>query len=169
MSARADAVDSGVVLRPARAEEADALVAMINAAYHKTEGHVFPGTTRTEREDVTRRLPELTVAEADGTVAGCIHVTLSPPEAHFGLLAVDVARHGQGIGSQLIAHAERVARAAGCETMRIEAVKEGGQVPYYERRGYRVAAEHAGQEWNGSADWGAAIDWHMVEMEKPLR
>jgi predicted N-acetyltransferase YhbS len=169
MSARADAVQSSVVVRAARADEADALVAMINAAYRKTEGHVFPGTTRTEREDVTRRLPDLTVAEADGSLAGCIHVTLSPPEAHFGLLAVDVARHGQGIGSRLIAHAERMAREAGCERMRIEAVKEGGQVPYYERRGYRVMAEHPGQEWNGGADWGAAADWHMVEMEKALR
>jgi ribosomal protein S18 acetylase RimI-like enzyme len=158
-----------VILRAARPDEADALVDLINTAYRKSEGHVFPGTTRTERHDVSQRLPELTVAEVDGRLAGCLHLTLTPPHAHFGLLAVDVSRHGVGIGSMLIENAELAAREAGCTTMHLEVVKEGGdRIPYYERRGYRVTAEHAGQEWNGGADWGAVIPWHMVDMEKSL-
>jgi hypothetical protein len=52
--------------------------------------------------------------------------------------------------------------------MRIEVVEEGGRIPYYERRGYRVTQRYLGQEWNNGADWGAAIEWHMVEMEKQL-
>lgn len=159
---------TGVTLREARADEIDVLVAMINTAYHKTESHVFPGTTRTERHDLSRLLPEMIVAEVDGVLAACIHVTITPPSAHFGPLAAEVSRHGGGIGSILIAHAERVAREARCTTMCIEVVKEGGRIPFYERRGYHVTVEHVGQEWNSGADWGAAIDWHMVEMEKPL-
>lgn len=170
MIAQAEPVKPTIVLRQAAADDAGALVALINAAYRKSEGYVFPGTTRTERHDISRLLTELTVAEIDGAIAGCIHLSLTPPEAHFGLLAVDVARHGAGIGLMLIEHAEQTARNAGCTTMRLEVVKEGGdRIPYYERRGYRVTAEHAGQEWNGGADWGAVIPWHMVDMEKPLR
>ena len=52
--------------------------------------------------------------------------------------------------------------------MRIETIKEAGHVPFYERYGYRVTAETPGQTWNGGTDWGAAIPWHMVDMEKPL-
>ncbi len=141
---------------------------MVNAAYRKTESHVFPGSTRTERVGLTKLLPEITVAELEGRVVGCIQITIAPPDAHFGLLAVDVVLHGTGLGSRLIAHAEQTAHNAGCTLMRIEAVKEGGQVPFYERRGYIVTAEHFGQQWNKGQDWGAAIDWHMVELEKPL-
>lgn len=157
-----------VSLRSAASGDIPALVVMVNAAYAKTEGDVFPNTTRTERVGLTKLLPEITVAERDHKVVACVHLTTAPPSGHFGLLAVDVALHDSGLGLMLIAHAERLARAAGCITMRIEAVREGGQVPYYERRGYRVTAEHIGQEWNGGADWGAAVEWHMVELEKAL-
>jgi len=160
---------AGVRLRAATSGDVEALVALVNAAYRKTEADVFPGSTRTERVGISNILPEITVAERDGRLSGCVHITTAPPHGHFGLLAVDVALHGSGLGSALIAHAERIAREAACTMMRIEAVKEGGQVPYYERRGYRVTAEHLGQEWNGGADWGAAFEWHMVELEKRLR
>ncbi len=161
---------SDITLRPAAPGDVEALVALVNAAYRKAESNVFPETTRTERVGITNILPEITVAERDGCLAGCIHITMTPPDAHFGLLAVDVELHGGGLGSQLIAHAERLAREAGCTRMCIEVVQEGepARVPYYERRGYRVIAEHNGQQWNGGADWGAAIDWHMVDLEKDL-
>ncbi len=159
---------AGITLRPATAADVDSLVEMINIAYRKGEGHVFPGTTRTERYDVSRLLPEMIVAEVSGEIAACIHVTITPPSAHFGPLAADVARHGAGLGSLLIAHAEQIASDAGCTVMKIEVVKEGGRVPYYERRGYRTTVEHIGQDWNRGADWGAVLEWHMVDMEKAL-
>ena len=159
-----------LTLRPATAADIDVLVDLVNAAYRKAESNVFPGSTRTERVGISDTLPEITVAELDGRIAGCVHITITPPDAHFGLLAVDVDLHGGGLGSRLITHAEQRAREAGCTTMRIEVVKEGepSRVPFYERRGYRVVAEHDGQTWNGGSDWGAAIDWHMPDMEKPL-
>jgi hypothetical protein len=32
-----------------------------------------------------------------------------------------------------------------------------------------VLGETDGQTWNGGADWGAAIPWQMVDLEKALR
>ncbi|MBI5288334.1 MAG: GNAT family N-acetyltransferase [Chloroflexi bacterium] len=172
MTSEVPSVDAvaGERYRAATPSDIDALVTMINAAYRKAESNVFPRTTRTERVGISNILPQITVAERDGRLAGCIHITTAAPDAHFGLLAVNVDLHGGGLGSRLIAHAELMAREAGCLRMCIEVVKEGipGRVPFYERRGYRVVAEHSGQEWNGGADWGAAGDWHMVELEKPL-
>lgn len=159
---------SGVTMRRATPADVEALVALVNEAYRKTEGHVFPGTTRTERGDLLAQIDEIVVAEAEGRPVGCLHFTVGGDVAHFGLLAADVRLHGRGIGSALIAHAEQLGREAGCRVMRIESVKEAEMLPYYERRGYRALRENVGQEWNGGQDWGAAIEWHMVELEKDL-
>jgi GNAT superfamily N-acetyltransferase len=158
----------GLVVRPAKPEDVPALVSMVNAAYRVSEGDVFPGTTRVQRTDAMRQLDGTLVLLVDGELAGCVRFELEPPVAHFGLLATEVSRQGAGIGSRLIGHVEQLARNAGCTTMRIEVVKEGGRVPFYERRGYTVTSETDGQEWNGGQDWGASGPWHMVEMEKRL-
>lgn len=172
---------TGITIRAATPDDVPALVEMVNAAYRKSEGHVFPGTTRVQRTDAMARLDGTLVAIVDGALAGCVRYEIgghdcSVPDqavddarlAHFGLLSTDVAQQGRGIASALVEHVERVAREAGCAMMRIEVVKEGGRVPYYERRGYRVTAQTDGQVWNGGQDWGAAGTWHMVDMEKPL-
>lgn len=159
---------AAITIRAATPDDIDVIVPLVNAAYRHTEGHVFAHNDRTSRDDLTKRLAEATVAEAGGKVVGCISTDLSADPAHFGMLAADLSWHGRRIGSTLIAHAEAAARAAGRAAMRIETVKEAGLVPFYERLGYIVVGETPGQEWNGGADWGAIIPWHMVDMEKRL-
>jgi GNAT superfamily N-acetyltransferase len=158
----------GLSFRPATPADTDFLLRIINDAYAASEGHVFPGSTRTERTGLLGILHELTIAEIDGRIAGCIHITIEPPDAHYGPLAVDLSLQTAGLGSALIEYAEERARAAGCTRMKIEVVKQGGRVPFYERRGYVVTKEHDGQTWNGGADWGASGPWQMVDMEKAL-
>lgn len=155
-------------MRAARPDDVDLLVPLVNDAYRKTEGDVFPGTTRTERGDLLQQIERIIVAEVDGRAAGCMYFAIEGERAHFGMLAADVRMHGRGIGGALIAHAEALASAAGCRTVHLESVKEANLVPFYQRRGYRVTRETSGQQWNGGADWGAAADWHMVDMEKTL-
>ncbi len=160
-------------LRPATHADIDVLVPLINAAYDFTEHDVFPGSRRCDRSDVTRDIDGMTVAEIDGPngvgIAACIHIDTKTDPAHYGLLAVDVALHRSGLGSLLAGHAEARAREAGASAVRIETVKQAGLIPFYERRGYTVIGETDGQVWNGGADWGAAIPWQMVDMEKRLR
>jgi GNAT superfamily N-acetyltransferase len=159
---------TGIRIRAATPDDVPALVELVNTAYRASEGDVFPGTTRVQRTDAMKRLDGTLVATAEGALAGCVRVELEPPVAHFGLLSTDIAMQGRGIASALIDHVEQLARDAGCTVMRIEVVKEGGRVPFYERRGYVVTKETPGQIWNGGQDWGAAGPWHMVDMEKPL-
>ncbi len=158
-----------VRLRPATPHDIDLLVPMINAAYARTESHVFLGTPRTERHDMSTMVIGITVAEAGGRIAGCVHIDASSDPAHFGLLAVDTSLHRGGIGSLLVEHAETLARDAGARTMRIETVKQAGLTPFYVRQGYRIIGETDGQVWNGGADWGADAPWQMVDLEKDLR
>lgn len=156
-------------LRSALPGDIDVLVPLVNAAYDHTEHHVFPGSRRADRQDIGELIGGIVVAELDGRIAACIHIDLGSDPAHYGLLAVEVALQGSGLGSLLAGHAEAAAKAAGSSAVRIETVKQAGLVPFYLRRGYRVIGETDGQVWNGGADWGAAIPWQMVEMEKPLR
>jgi GNAT superfamily N-acetyltransferase len=160
--------DRPLEIRPATLADVPALLEMVNAAYRISEGHVFPGTDRVERTDALKRLDGVAVAAGGGALAACVHIELNGRAAHFGMLATAPARQGRGVGSMLIDYAESLARAGGCGVMRIEVVREAGRVPFYERRGYHVTREHDGQTWNGGADWGAALAWHMVEMEKAL-
>jgi GNAT superfamily N-acetyltransferase len=158
-----------LTIRAATTDDIAALVPMVNAAYRVAEGHVFPTTDRVHRTDAMRRMEGTLVAFVGDALAGCVRVEIEPPAAHFGLLTTDLDMQRRGIASALVAHVERLARDAGCTVMRIEVVKEGGRVPFYERRGYVVTRETSGQEWNGGEDWGAIAPWHMVDMEKDLR
>jgi GNAT superfamily N-acetyltransferase len=157
-----------VTIRAATEDDLDDLVAMINAAYLKGEGHVFHGTTRTGRTDLAS-VDGLWVAETDRRVVACVQIDTSGEQAHFGLLATSLEHQGRGLASMLIQYAERTAIDAGYTVMRIEVVREGGRIPWYERRGYGITGETDGQTWNGGRDWGAPAPWHMTDMEKRLR
>ncbi len=157
-----------VAIRDATSADIDALVPMVNAAYRLSEGHVFPTTDRVDRTDAMKQIDGIAVAETGGRLVGCIHITIDDDSAHFGMLATNVNMQGRGIASALIAHAENKARTAGCTAMRIETIREAGDVRFYERFGYCVTGETPGQTWNRGADWGAAAPWYMVDMEKPL-
>ncbi len=155
---------------PATAADIDVLVPMINSAYGKSEAHVFGRSDRTNRGNFARAIDGIVVAElVAGAIVGSVQVEVGADAAHFGLLAVDIAVQGRGVGSQLIAHAEQIARDGGLAVMKIETVKEAGLRGFYEAHGYRALRETPGQVWNGGADWGAVIEWHMVDMEKELR
>jgi N-acetylglutamate synthase-like GNAT family acetyltransferase len=157
-----------MVIRAATAKDIPALIALVNAAYRRSEGDVFPTSERVDRTRAMQHIARIVVAEIDGKIAGCVDIDLSGEAAHFGMLSTDVALQRRGVGSLLVDYAERRARAAGHAVMRIEVVKEGGRVPWYEKKGYRVTRETDGQVWNGGQDWGAVAPWHMVDMEKQL-
>jgi N-acetylglutamate synthase-like GNAT family acetyltransferase len=157
-----------LTIRAATLADVEALVPMVNAAYRASEGDVFPTTTRVQRTGAMKQIDGIVVAEIDGKLAGCVHIELESDAAHFGMLATDLALQSRGVASRLIEYAESRARESGCAMMKIEVVKQGGRVPFYERRGYRIVRETDGQTWNGGQDWGAVAPWQMVDMEKKL-
>jgi GNAT superfamily N-acetyltransferase len=166
-----DAVASAT-FRDATHDDVAALVAVINPAYKRADGHIF-ANPRCNEDDLRERLgggeSRLVVAELDGSVAGCAQFETGKDGAHFGLLATALEQQGRGVARALIAHLEREALAAGCATMRIEIIGEVGLQPYYESLGYRVTAITPGDEWPGGSEWDALRPWTMVEMEKDLR
>jgi len=84
------------------------------------------------------------VAIDGGAIVGCVHIARAAGEgAYLGLLCVDPSRQAAGLGSGLVAAAEREA-ATGLGARRIEmtVIRQRGElVAYYQRRGYALTGE----------------------------
>jgi predicted GNAT family N-acyltransferase len=85
------------------------------------------------------------IAEAeDGDVVGTCRVLIEGELARFGRLAVRESHRRQGIAAALLAEAEREARAAGADRMRLHAQTDALRL--YENAGYEPEGERFTEE-----------------------
>ena len=93
---------------------------------------------------------QLFVAERDGTVIGCLQLTLIPGLARRGAkrgliegVRVAASCRGRGIGERLIRHAIEASRAAGCGLVQLTSDNARADAHrFYERLGF--VASHVG-------------------------
>src|SRR5579872_2993935 len=96
----------GVKTRLATGADADAISALVNAAF-KVErffidrDRIDPGKVRE-----TLRTGKYLLAEDNGALIACVYVELRGQRAYFGLLGVDPSRQGQGLGRKMVEDAE---------------------------------------------------------------
>ena len=143
-----------IELREARDDaERRAALALRHAVFVEEQG-VPVELEVDEHDDVALHLVAL---DGDRIVGACRIVMGSPParRAKFGRLVVASDARGTGIGSALLAEAERRARAASAEQMVLDA--QTAAMGLYERAGYTA---------RGDVFLDAGIE-HMT-MEKPL-
>jgi predicted N-acetyltransferase YhbS len=151
-------------LRTAGPADASAITAVINAAY-QVERFFIDGD-RTSEDEVRRYMAKgaFLVAEEDGRPAGCVYIEQRGDRGYFGLLAVDPAQHGKGLGRTLVEAAEERLRRAGCIAMDISVVDLRTELPpFYRRLGYVET---------GTAPFPdpekATRPCHFILMSKPL-
>lgn len=149
-------------VRRAEASEAEPIARVINAAFRPAEEFFVEGD-RISVDEVRRMFGKGAFLVA-GDYAGAIYVELRGERAYFGLLSVDPAQQGGGVGRRVIAAAEEHARAAGCRYMDIRVVNLRTELPpIYERLGYR----HTGVEpWPEGAP--SKVPCHFLCMTKEL-
>jgi ribosomal protein S18 acetylase RimI-like enzyme len=138
-----------VIVRPARATDVDAVVALVESAYRgessragwTTEADLLDGQ-RTDREAVQEVLGDLLLACDDDSLVGCC--TLVPKEGHayFGMFAVTPALQGGGMGSLLLTAAEERARTLGLAYVEMTVLTQRTElIAFYVRRSYVVTDE----------------------------
>ena len=136
--------------RDATHADIDAVVALVESAYRgdssrvgwTTEADLLEGR-RTGPDDIeailAREQSRLLLAERDGDLLACAHVAVEDGAGYFGMFSVRPNLQGAGIGSRLLAEAERIAAQDwACPSMRMTVIDvRDDLIPFYLRRGYR--------------------------------
>jgi GNAT superfamily N-acetyltransferase len=148
MNAAADQPRTG--FRDADVADVPAIVALVESAYRGDASRVgwtteadlldgqrvdVPGVT----EIVIRPGSRVLLGERGGELLACCHLENLGAARYFGMFSVKPTCQGGGIGSQLLAEAERVAaREWQCTRMEMTVISLRDELmAWYERRGYR--------------------------------
>jgi ribosomal protein S18 acetylase RimI-like enzyme len=136
-------------LRIATIGDAAALTALINLAFKKES--FFKKGDRIDEPQVVEKFStgEFYVIERESEIIGCVYIEVAREgESHLiakgegagyiGMLAVDPARQGSGIGKQLMAFAEAELQRRGCTRIQLRIVNLRTELlEFYGRQGYR--------------------------------
>lgn len=152
-------------LRLAELNDAEAITAVINAAFRHAESFLID-RDRIDLDSVRSLLGtgKFLLAEEGGVVVGCVYVELRGERAYLGLLSVDPGQQKAGLGSKLMNAAEDYCAKAGCRFMDLRIINVREELPgFYSRRGYVETGTEplpAGLE--------PKLPCHFVNMSKPL-
>lgn len=171
-----------LAFRAARPADVDALVALVQSAYRgdasragwTTEADLLDGQ-RTDPEGVGRTIADpnsrIVLAEQDGKLMACAHIECQPRGAYFGMFSVNPKSQGGGIGNQLIAECERIARDEWhCASVFMTVIRQRDElIAWYERRGYAKTGERKPFPY-GDARFGLPKrdDLEFIVLEKRL-
>lgn len=126
------------------------LARLINSAYREPgpavgwtdERDLLEGPRTDEamlRDDLAANRVLIARRAADGPVLACLRISIDHDAAwYLSTIAVDPAQQTAGIGSALLAEAERQARISGAPCLRMTVIgQRESLIAWYERRGFR--------------------------------
>lgn len=136
--------------RAATAHDVDAIVALVTSAYRgdssragwTTEADFLEGNridADVLRADIERPDSLVLLAEESDQLRACAHIAVDDGAGYFGMFSVAPGLQGGGIGKQVLAECERIAR----DEWRLPAMRmtvidiRDSLIAFYERRGYR--------------------------------
>ncbi|MBI3565744.1 MAG: GNAT family N-acetyltransferase [Elusimicrobia bacterium] len=169
--------------RPAVLRDAPAVVALVNSGYRgegskkgwTTEADLLGGQRTDEgkvSEMIATRGSRVELAFAgDGALLGCVHLKKEGDgSCYLGMLTVDPTRQGGGLGKELMARSEAVAREWGCRRMRMTVISVRAELlAFYERRGYaKTGKTEPFPEGDPRFGLPKVRGLAFVELEKPL-
>jgi predicted N-acetyltransferase YhbS len=124
--------------RTATPADLDLLVEIINRAF-VIERPFKAGGDRVDAAEVSGLMNKGTMllAEEDGAAQGCVYYEFRGSLGYLGLLSVEPALQGKGLGKALMEAAEDRLRQAGCSMAEIRVLSLRTELPpLYRRAGY---------------------------------
>lgn len=156
-----------VRLRLATRDDTSAIVSLVNRAFEVEL--FFLNGDRTNVENVMEMMErgEYLLAESsDGHLVGTVYFERRNDRAYFGMLSVEPALKGTGLGRLLIETVEDHARKLTCVAMDITVVNLRTELPpYYRRFGYEISGELPPPEPMRAR---SKVPCHLVRMSKSL-
>ncbi len=152
--------------REASAADRPQLIPLINSAFSI---ETFLEGTRTDEERLAAMMAKgavLVAEDEDGRLLGSIYTELRGARGYLGMLAVDRARQGEGLGRRLMKAAEDRFRERGCEGIDITVLNLRPELPpIYRRFGY---VETGTEEFKPSRPLRSGLECHCIVMSKEL-
>jgi ribosomal protein S18 acetylase RimI-like enzyme len=151
-------------IRAADVPDIDALVRLINSAF-RVEQPFIEGD-RIDAEGVRSYMAKgkFLVAGNSSSLAACVYVELRGDRGYLGLLGVDPARQGTGLGRRMMDAAENYFREAGCQAVDLRVISARTPLPAFYR--------HLGYVETGTApfapDVPVKVPCHYILMSKIL-
>jgi ribosomal protein S18 acetylase RimI-like enzyme len=153
-----------VSVRIARADDAEAVARLVNTAFLVEQFFIERDRTNPATVRSLMEKGKFLLAEEGSALVGCIHFELHGDRGYFGMLSIEPARQGTGVGHRLVDEVEKIFREAGCKHSDLKIVDVREELhTLYSRWGY--------------VDTGTAvyddptptkIPVHFILMSKPL-
>ena len=144
-----------VAFRPATASDVSLIQPLVHHAYRGDRARVgwtheadLLDAARIDEQALAESIGDpaqvILLAERDGVLIGCVHVTHKGEGlAYLGMLTVDATLQGGGLGRRLIEQAEAIARSRfAADRMEMTVIVQRTElIDWYERRGYALTGE----------------------------
>lgn len=144
-----------VTFRPATAADVPLIQPLVHHAYRGDRARVgwtheadLLDAARIDEEALAESVGDpsqvIILAERDGVLIGCVHVTdKGEGLSYLGMLTVDATLQGGGLGRRLIDQAEQTARTRfASDRMEMTVIVQRAElIEWYQRRGYRLTGE----------------------------
>ena len=157
---------SETVIRLAAPADQPAMEAVINAAFAV---ETFIEGTRTDPQHLAAMMQQgkfLLAFDPSGELVGSVYVEVNSSRGYFGMLAVNPAKQGTGIGRILVHAAEDYCREHGCQVMDISVLSLRPELPpLYRKLGY---TETGKEEFHPRRPLKPGFECHSIVMSKPL-
>lgn len=161
-------------------EDIPQLVELLNISYRgnssrqgwTTEADLVEGDLRTDEEDLNRLMknPDTTFLKyttENEKIEGCVFLQKRQGKMYFGMLSVNPSLQAKGIGKQIMAAAEDLARKEACPIMYMRVITGRDElINWYERLGYKATGEL--QPFENTRFGKAKVPIEFIVMQKEL-
>jgi len=157
---------SPVHIRSATKADVMAMIAVVNAAF-AIESFLVGTRTDEQRMEEMLQKGEFVIAEDEaGTIVACVYVERRGERGYFGMLAVDPARQGIGLGRAMVEAAEDRCRESGCTNVDISVLSLRTELlPLYRNLGY---SETGVEVFHPSRPLKEGVKCHSIVLSKKL-